>query len=114
MDIQKYCDAQKIAQDIDTMNAFGVRLTGTDAQNEFCKWIKAQISDMGYEIHTTPYEFERWTCDECSLTVDGKDVHVSSPFPYSGLTGKDGVSGKLVEVGNHPLGFARARGKIAV
>ena len=49
MDIQKYCDAQKIAQDIDTMNAFGVRLTGTDAQNEFCKWIKAQISDMGYE-----------------------------------------------------------------
>ena len=114
MDIQKYCDAQKIAQDMDTMNAFGVRLTGTDAQNEFCKWIKAQIKEMGYEIHTTPYEFERWTCDKCALSVDGKDVHFSSPFPYSGLTSKDGVTAKLVEVGNHPLGFARARGKIAV
>lgn len=114
MDVTKYFNPERVDEDMNTMNAFGVRLTGSDAQNEFCEWIKAQIIDMGLDVHVTPYTFKRWQAKDCSLTVDGKDVHVSSPFPYSGLTGENGVGGKLVVVGNHPLGFQRARGKIAV
>ena len=113
MDVTKYFNPKKVDEDMNTMNSFGIRLTGTDAQNEFCEWIKAQIIKLGLDVNVTPYTFKRWQCKDCSLVVDGKDVHVSSPFPYSGLTGENGVSGKLVVVGNHPLGFQRARGKIA-
>lgn len=114
MDVTKYFDPKKVDEDMNTMNAFGIRLTGSDAQNEFCEWIKAQIANMGLQSVVTPYTFKRWEAKNCSLVVDGKPVHVSSPFPYSGLTSEKGVSGKLVVVGNHPLGFQRARGKIAV
>lgn len=114
MNISNYIDSQKVYDDMLVMNSFGTRLTGSDGQGAFCKWIKDEIAKMGIEVHTTPYTFKRWEATDVALSVDGKDVHVSSPFPYSGLTGKDGVSGKLVEVGNHPLGFARAAGKIAV
>lgn len=114
MDVSKYLDINKVKADADAMNGFGIRLTGTDAQNEFCEWIKREITAMGYTVHTTPYTFKRWQASDCSLKIDGKDVHVSSPFPYSGLTPENGVTAKLIEVGNHPLGFARAVGKIAV
>lgn len=100
MDVTKYFNPKKVDEDMNTMNSFGIRLTGTDAQNEFCEWIKAQIIKFGLDVNVTPYTFKRWQCKDCSLVVAGKDVHVSSPFPYSGLTGENGVSGKLVVVGN--------------
>ena len=43
MDVTKYFNPKKVDEDMNTMNSFGIRLTGTDAQNEFCEWIKAQI-----------------------------------------------------------------------
>lgn len=114
MDVSRFLDEKKVLEDMHTMNGFGIRLTGTDAQNNFIDWIKQEILSMGYDIHTTPYTFKRWEPKHVALNVDGKDIHVSSAFHYSGLTSDEGVSAKLVEVGNHPLGFCRARGKIAV
>ena len=37
MDVTKYFDPKKVDEDMNTMNAFGIRLTGSDAQNEFCE-----------------------------------------------------------------------------
>lgn len=114
MDVSRFLDEKKVLDDMNVMNGFGIRLTGTDAQNEFCNWIINQITDMGYEVHQTPYTFKRWQPKNVALSVDGKPIHVSSAFHYSGLTPPQGVTAKLVEVGNHPLGFVRAMGKIAV
>jgi len=96
------------------MNSFGLRLTGTKGQNDFCAWLKDECKNMGYEVLSTPYTFDKWESKDYSLKIDGKEVHVSSPFPYSGLTGEDGVTAKLTTVFNNPIGFIKAAGKIGV
>ena len=96
------------------MNSFGDRLTGTKGHNEFCRWLEEQLHDMGQETFSNEYEFEKWEAKRCGLNVGGEDIHVSSAFHYSGLTGEEGVEGELRLTGNSPLSFSLARGKIAV
>jgi len=103
-----------VLKDQETMNSFGLRVTGTKGQHDYCSWLKDQIKALGIEVASKEYKFDRWESDKVSLVVDGKPMHVSSPFPYSGLTDEKGVTGKLVKVHNTPLGFQMARGKIAV
>ena len=69
MDVTKYFNPKKVDEDMNTMNSFGIRLTGTDAQNEFCEWIKAQIIKLGLDVNVTPYTFKRWQCKNCSLCL---------------------------------------------
>ncbi|MCQ2602558.1 MAG: hypothetical protein MJ193_01380 [Clostridia bacterium] len=105
---------EKVFDQMNAMNGFGLRVTGTVGQRNYCAWLKDQIKEMGLEPISTPYEFKRWEATDSSLTIDGEDIHISSPFPYSGLTDEAGVTGKLCKVHNTPLGFQKARGKIAV
>ena len=93
------------------MNSFGDRLTGTKGHNEFCRWLEEQLHDMGQETFSNEYEFEKWEAKRCGLNVGGEDIHVSSAFHYSGLTGEEGVAGELRLTGNSPLSFSLARGK---
>ena len=106
--------AEKVLENMNAMNACGLRLTGSEGQRAYCEMLKRQIREMGLEVFEKEYRFDRWEATSSSLTVDGEEIHVSSEFPYSGLTGPEGVTGRLVEVGNHPLGFQKARGKIGV
>ncbi len=105
---------RQVSDNMDIMNGFGLRLTGTEGQRGYCAWLKSQIRVMGLDVVDKQYKFDRWEPHEVSLSVDGLEVPVSSAFPYSGLTGKDGVTGRLVNVCNNPIDFSRARGKIAV
>ncbi len=112
--LNEVTSAERVMQNMNKMNSFGDRLTGTRGQWEFCEWLKSEIKAMGIPVTTKVYRFDRWSAKEWSLTVDGENIEVSSPFHYSGLTGEEGVSGRLVKVCNNPLDFQRARGKIAV
>ena len=107
---------QRVSENMDKMNSFGGgdRLTGTRGQREFCAWLKSEIEAMGIPVTSREYTFDRWEARDFSLTVDGENIGVSSPFHYSGLTGEDGVTERLCTVCNNPLGFQLARGKIAV
>lgn len=104
----------EIMFNMEKMNSFGSRLTGEKGQNDFTGWLKEEIRAMGYEVKAKRYTFEKWEATDYSLTVDGSEIKISSPFPYSGLTDADGVTGKLVNVFNNPFDFQRARGKIGV
>ena len=105
---------QQISDSMDIMNGFGLRLTGTKGQREYCAWLKNQIKAFGLPVFDKQYNFDRWEAHKAALSIEGNDVGVSSAFPYSGLTGQNGVTGRLVVVGNNPISFNRARGKIAV
>lgn len=94
--------AEKVLENMNAMNACGLRLTGSEGQRAYCEMLKRQIREMGLEVFEKEYRFDRWEATSSSLTVDGEEIHVSSEFPYSGLTGPEGVTGRLVEVGNHP------------
>jgi len=100
--------------DLQTMNSFGIRITGTKAQADYCGWLKDQIKSLGLDVFNKEYKFDRWEEKDVALTVDGKPMHVTYAFPYSGLTGEEGVTGKLVKVHNTPVGFSFARGNIGV
>ena len=105
---------ESVMENMQKMNSFGSRLTGTKGQNAYTAWLKDEIAKMGYDVVDKQYTFKKWEATDWSLTVDGQNIDVSSPFPYSGLTDEKGVTGKLVTVFNNPLDFQRARGKIAV
>lgn len=112
--LDDFTSKNEILANMKTMNDFGIRVTGTKGQQAFCEWLKQNIKDMGLEVYSTPYKFDRWEATESSLSIGEQNIAVSSEFPYSGLTSADGVSAELVTVGNHPLGFCRARNKIGV
>lgn len=105
---------QEVLRNMERMNACGDRLTGTDGHNAFCDMLESEIRGMGLKVFSKEYCFRRWEAQDFSLSVEGEEIPVSSPFHYSGLTPGDGVTARLKLVGDHPLGFLRARGKIAV
>lgn len=105
---------ETILANMERMNALGCRFTGNKAHAEFIGWLKDEIKGMDYEVVSTPYKFTRWEAKDVTLTVGGENIAVSSPFPYSGATGEEGVTGKLYEVCNNVFGYVRAAGNIAV
>ncbi len=105
---------ERVLENMDAMNAFGNRLTGTKGHNAFCLWLQEQLRAMGLEVKSKTYDFEKWEAKRCALDIEGESIPVSSPFHYSGLTGEEGVTAQLRLTGNSPLSFAAARGKIAV
>ncbi|WP_315109551.1 hypothetical protein [Clostridium intestinale] len=106
-------DSEEIMlQNIEIMNSFGSRITGSEGHNEFINWLKSEITAMGLEVHTNKYSFEQWKEKTSELSIDGEKIEVSSAYPYSGVTDKNGVTGELVYIKNND--YKSAKGKIAV
>jgi hypothetical protein len=103
---------ETIQKEIETMNAFGSRTTGSKGHQEFTTWIKKQLDLMGFEIHSDTYTFNRWEEKKRALFINQEEIHVSSAYPYSGETGENGIAGKLIHVKNG--NYSKAKGKIAV
>lgn len=109
---------EEMLERINIMNSFGTRLTGSKGHNKFISWLKDEIGNMGLDVYSDPYFFNRWEEKESHLYVhselDSKEIHISSVFPYSGETGDEGIEGKLIYVNEKHLGFAPAKDNIAV
>ncbi|MBQ7548916.1 MAG: hypothetical protein IJT03_04330 [Clostridia bacterium] len=109
---------QEILKEIENMNSMGVRLTGTHAQRKFIGYLKDRIRDMGLEVYSDPYRFNRWEEKRSRLTIKSiggnRNIHISSAFPYSGNTGPNGVTGELFLVREKHIGYIAAKDKIAV
>ncbi len=105
---------EQLMQGIKAMNDCGLRYTGSKGHKEFVEYLKKQANEIGCETVVTDYKFDRWEAKEASIKVDGETIKVSSPFPYSGVTSDEGVSGELKLVANNFIGHASAKGKIGV
>ena len=117
-DIRDYTDANALRQEVETMNAFGPRLTGNPAHKAYIAHLKRQIRDMGLKVYSDPHFFNRWEAKNASIVVHDAlgavDIPVSSVFPYSGETPPGGVTGELILLKGKRLSFIEARDKIAV
>jgi hypothetical protein len=51
---------ETMKKEIEMMNSFGSRTTGSKGHQEFITWIKQQLGSMGFEIYSDNYSFERW------------------------------------------------------
>jgi hypothetical protein len=101
-----------ILKNIQVMNSFGSRTTGSKGHNNFVSWLEQQVEDMGFTINRDKYTFNRWEEKKSSLLIEQEEIHVASAFPYSGETAGDGITGELVYT--KPSDYEKARGKIAV
>ena len=90
-------------KEINKMNSFGTRLTGSKGNNDFIAYLKKEIKKMGFEVNSDVKKFKRWEATNTKLVLHTKDgdvdVKVASAHPYSGVTGPEGVTGKLQRKG---------------
>ncbi|WP_157764250.1 hypothetical protein [Paenibacillus riograndensis] len=64
-------------KNIETMNAFGSRTTGSEGHNQFIAWLEQQVADMGLTINRDNYTFDRWEEKKSSIIIDNQEIHVS-------------------------------------
>lgn len=116
--IGDYTSAELLQKEIETMNSFGPRLTGSPAHKSYIRYLKDQLHEMGVKVYSNPYFFNRWEAKNASIvihdTTNKKEIHVSSPFPYSGETPPGGVTGELTLLKSKHITYFEARNKIAV
>jgi hypothetical protein len=93
----------------------GPRETGSPPHARFIDQIAREIELLGLPVHRDSYRFNRWSLSDpssdCELKVAGQNVRVASAYPYSGVTGLEGVTGRLKLAGCFPWNMD---GKIAV
>ena len=112
--------ANKLYEQVKKMNSFGVRLTGTKAQQDFIDYLKKEIHKMGLETYSDPYRFMRWEEKRSSFKIKSAeddsefDIPISSAFPYSGRTPAEGITAELVHIKEKHIGYIPAKDKIAV
>lgn len=104
---------ESVMENMQKMNSFGSRLTGTKGQNAYTAWLKDEIAKWAttWSVSNT-----RSKMGGDGLVADGRRTKYRRFFPLSlqRTHRRKGVTGKLVTVFNNPLDFQRARGKIAV
>lgn len=109
---------ERLLEGIHIMNSFGTRLTGSTGQNDFVSYLKKEINDMGFEVYSDRYSFERWEAKESSIVIHTdsghESVEVSSEWPYSGETAEEGITAEVVEVKEKHIGFIGVKDKIAL
>ena len=117
-DMHDYTSPEQLLHEVETMNGFGVRLTGSPAHKAYVEYLKAQLHDMGLQVYSNPYFFNRWEAKRASLVlhdVNGNEkIPISSVFPYSGETPAEGFTAELTMLDTQRLSVLRARGKIGV
>ncbi len=95
--------AKKLLEGVEKMNSFGPRYTGSKAHQDYIESIKSEIRDMGFEIYSDPFYFERWEALDSSLKILGETetvIPVSSVHPYSGKTSDEGITVPLYHFKN--------------
>ena len=108
---------ERMLEGMHSMNSFGTRLTGSKGHNDFIKWLKDEIGEMGISIYSDPFYFRRWEEKHSSIEIiDGEErinIPVSSAYPYSGETSAEGITEELVYV-KSIKDASKTAGKIAV
>lgn len=77
---------EAVLKGMETMNAFGLRLTGSKGQRNFIDYLKAEIHEMGFKTYSDLYSFERWEEKYSSIQIEKQnafeEIEVSSAWPY--------------------------------
>jgi len=93
------------------------RVTGTPSHNKLIDHIECELCLLGLPVFSDylSFDYNKQPLSPPSLSIDGKELTVSSYAPYSGNTGLDGIEGELVDLtGPHDPDWELAAGKIAV
>lgn len=116
--MSKKVSKTELANGMKAMNSFGTRITGSEGQLEFIKYLKNEIRKMGLEVYSDPFYFKKWEKNKASLKIFGyngpENIEISSVFPYSGETKETGITSELFYVEDKIRGYSGVKDKIAV
>lgn len=109
---------ENLQKGMEKLLSIGPKLTGSQGQLAFIKYLKEQISAMDLPLYTDPFYFESWEATDAAFSVfseEGEEtpVHISSVHPYSGETPDEGVKAQLLYL-NGLDKAVKAEGKIVV
>ncbi|TWA92064.1 hypothetical protein [Bradyrhizobium stylosanthis] len=112
-------DHDTIRAELMYLGSLGARLSGSKPHNQLVEHVKQQWVDFGMRVHEDVLHFDRWSMtaenpNGLGLVIDGRDVAISSVFPYSGTTGPRGTEKQLHRLRGAIPRCAKARGCIAV
>ncbi|MGM4954273.1 hypothetical protein ACT4MK_02690 [Bradyrhizobium barranii] len=112
-------DHDTIRAELMYLESLGSRLSGSKSHDRLIEHVKQQWADFGLRVHEDILHFDRWSMaaenrNSLRLDIDGRDVAISSVFPYSGTTGPPGIEKQLHRLRGPIPRWAKARGGIAV
>ncbi|MCA9790217.1 MAG: hypothetical protein KC910_00420 [Candidatus Eremiobacteraeota bacterium] len=84
-----------------TQEVPGLKPTGSPAQRAYTEWLGSRLREMGAQVSTEPYSFEKWTPTRWSLTTAAGQVPLANYIPWSGQTGPEGIAADLVHAQAH-------------
>lgn len=100
---------------VERLNGFGPRLTGSPAHARAIDFLAGELRAMGLDVRRDHLNMRRWTPRSAGFVLsDGTVIDVAAPYPYSGRTPAEGLSGEMVSFDGRVRSFRQARGKIAV
>jgi len=107
------------AEQVDYLDRLGPRPTSNDAHRTLVDDVAKRLAALGLTVNRDPHRFTRWDAPRddahLNLTVGGRPVPISSAYPYSGTTGRVGVTGRLHPIrGGLRKNWAAAAGGVAV
>lgn len=109
---------ERVLTGIETMNRFGLRLTGSRGHQNFVNYLKDEIHKMGLKTYSDLYSFDRWEEKHSSIRIldshCDEEIEVTSAWPYSGETDEFGITEEVVEIFGKHINYLPARGKIAL
>ena len=109
---------ERIQSGMETMNSFGLRLTGSEGQQKFADYLKDEIHKMGFKTYSDLYSFDRWEEKHSSIKIinpnGDEEIEVTSAWPYSGETDENGITEEIVEIFGKHINYLPSRGKIAL
>ncbi len=94
----------------------GVRATATPNHRRFVDWLDRRMRGLrGFRVRSVDFRINRWDHRSTMLRLQGADLPVAGPIPYSRATGPAGVTAPLVYVpADEPITAANAAGRIVV
>ena len=103
---------------LETVEQWGSRRTGNAAHKACIEWIAAEFQKIGLTVFRDEHRFSLYNLSEENIALSVKSKHgtfsltPSAAYPFSGLTNKKGVSGRLVALSGKQ--YRKSKGKIAV
>src|SRR5262249_59806772 len=74
------------------MAKLGPKYTGNRAHTEFVEFLAREMAKLGLDVVRDRYTFDRWETTSPATIKSGASFAVSSYFPYSGETPREGVT----------------------
>ena len=76
---------ENVLNGMETMNSFGLRLTGSSGQQRFVDYLKNEIHQMGFNTYSDLYSFDRWEEKHSSIKIinsnSDEEIEVTSAWP---------------------------------